>query len=178
MQSVPHSHRHAQEADAITPRVYIACLASYNSGILHGKWVDADEIHEGIQEVLESSPTPGAEEWAIHDHEGFGQAVDSEWPDIEELAELSAAIVEHGEAFRLYAENCGGSATVDGFEEAYCGEWDSEKDYAENLMDDLYEIPDYLQGYIDYEAFARELFMGDYWSATDSNYQLHVFRNT
>ena len=25
------------------PRVYIACLAAYNNGILHGKWLDADD---------------------------------------------------------------------------------------------------------------------------------------
>jgi len=34
-----------------TPRVYVACLASYNNGILHGEWIDAtdaDEIREEI----------------------------------------------------------------------------------------------------------------------------------
>lgn len=44
-----------------TPRVYVACLASYNDGILHGEWVDAvdaDEIQEGIDRVLFSSPRP------------------------------------------------------------------------------------------------------------------------
>ena len=25
------------------PRIYVACLASYNAGILHGEWIDLDE---------------------------------------------------------------------------------------------------------------------------------------
>ena len=32
-----------------TPSIYVACLAAYNNGHLHGKWIDvdgdADEIH-------------------------------------------------------------------------------------------------------------------------------------
>ena len=26
-----------------TPKIYVACLASYNAGILHGRWIDADQ---------------------------------------------------------------------------------------------------------------------------------------
>ena len=53
---------------------------------------------------------------------------------------------------------------VDTFRDQYCGEWDSETAYAEQLFDELYlhEIPEHLQSYIDYEAFARELFMDGY----------------
>ena len=68
-----------------TPRIYVACLASYNAGILHGEWIDAtdaDTIREAIQEMLKRSPTPGAEEWAIHDYEGFGPLRLSEFEDL------------------------------------------------------------------------------------------------
>ena len=58
-----------------TPKVYVACLAAYNNGILHGQWIEANQGKEGIQEeiqdMLSKSPIPGAEEWAIHDYEGF-----------------------------------------------------------------------------------------------------------
>lgn len=54
-----------------TPRVYIACLAAYNSGKLHGRWIDADQdaddIRREVAEMLKASPEPNAEEWAIHD---------------------------------------------------------------------------------------------------------------
>lgn len=57
------------------PRIYVACLAAYNNGILYGKWIDADQdadsIRLEIQIMLAGSPVPRAEEWAIHDYEGF-----------------------------------------------------------------------------------------------------------
>lgn len=50
------------------PQIYIACLASYNNGILYGKWIDANQdvsaLEGEIQEILAESPMPDAEEWA------------------------------------------------------------------------------------------------------------------
>ena len=41
-------------------RIYVACLAAYNSGHLHGQWIDADQSADDIQEevnaMLASSP--------------------------------------------------------------------------------------------------------------------------
>jgi antirestriction protein len=58
-----------------TAKVYVACLAAYNNGILHGSWIDANQeaqaIHDAIKDMLASSPIANAEEWAIHDYEGF-----------------------------------------------------------------------------------------------------------
>ena len=162
-----------------TPRVYAACLASYNAGTLHGEWLDCtdpDELREGIEEMLSNSPTDDAEEWAFHDSENFGDYTVSEHADIDELTEIGRCIEEHGEAFAAYAENIGDGADEAGFEEAYCGEWDSETAYAENLMDDCYSIPDHLVNYIDYDAFARDLFCGDYYSV-DGGAGVYVFHN-
>ena len=64
------------------PRVYVACLASYNAGILHGRWVELDStdagincdtLTEGTGAMLGESPIKDAEEWAIHDFDGFGE---------------------------------------------------------------------------------------------------------
>ena len=46
----------------------------------------------------------------------------------------------------------------------YQGSFDSEEDFAEYLFDEIYgsEVPDFLQNYISYEKFARDLFCGDY----------------
>jgi antirestriction protein len=50
-----------------TPRIYVACLASYNNGVLHGAWIDAgqsaDEIHAEIQEMLAASPENHTCQW-------------------------------------------------------------------------------------------------------------------
>lgn len=162
-----------------TPRVYAACLASYNAGTLHGKWLDAtdpDDLREGIEAMLADSPATDAEEWAFHDHEGWGEYSVGEYDDIDILAEVGRLIEEHGEAYSAYADNVGDEADGDGFQEAYCGEWDSETAYAEHIMDEFYDVPDNLIGYIDYEAVARDLFIGDYYSI-DGGAGVYVFRN-
>ena len=164
-----------------TPKIYVRCLASYNAGHLHGAWIDAtdaDCIMEEIQEVLESSPERG-EEWAIHDHEGFHGLGLSEYEPIERVAELGRLIAEHGAAFAAYANQVGVDyATEESFQGAYCGEWDSERAYAENLFDELYsgEIPDHLQCYISYGSYANDLFMGDCFSV-DKSGGVYVFHN-
>lgn len=46
-------------------RFYAACLASYNSGRLHGAWIDAspdvEEMQEAINKMLRASPYPNVE---------------------------------------------------------------------------------------------------------------------
>ena len=51
------------------------------------------------------------------------------------------------------------------FEDSYQGEADNEVAYAEQLFDECYanDIPENLRYYIDYEKFARDLFISDYW---------------
>ena len=164
-----------------TPRVYIRCLASYNAGHLHGKWIDAtdyDCIMEEIQEVLESSPEPG-EEWAIHDYENFHGLELSEYESIDRVAELGQLIAEHGPAFAAYANHVGVDyATEESFQDAYCGEWSSERAYGEHLFDEMYlhDVPDHVQPYIDYDSFTRDLFINDNYSV-DCPGGIHVFYN-
>lgn len=49
---------------AYSPRIYVADLASYNNGVLHGVWIDldgkdADDVHEEIRaKVLRTSKFP------------------------------------------------------------------------------------------------------------------------
>jgi len=90
-----------------TPKIYVACLAAYNNGILHGQWIDAnqevDDIHEEIKKILRASPIPGAEEFAIHDYEGFCGLRIEEYQDIATVAEMAAMIEEHGEAWAKFA---------------------------------------------------------------------------
>lgn len=180
------------ETTHTSPRIYVACLASYNAGHLFGRWIDAgqtaEEIAGEVSRLLADSPVPNAEEWAIHDYEGFEGYNLSEYTSFEVVAALAAAIEEHGEAFPLYAEHVGDrfntaadvEDTVQGFEEAYCGEWRSEEEYAYNLVDELGYLQDasaMIEAYFDYAAFARDLFMGDYFSERASGGMVHVFRS-
>lgn len=44
------------------PRLYVACLASYNNGVLHGRWIEAssdvDEMQDEINAMLRESKFP------------------------------------------------------------------------------------------------------------------------
>jgi antirestriction protein len=164
-----------------TPRVYVACLAAYNNGILHGCWIDANQeaeaINDAIKDMLAQSPIANAEEWAIHDYEGFCGLRLSEYESIEKVAEMAAMIEEHGEAWAKFAEYEGIEyATLERFEEAYAGEWLSEEDFAEQLAEETMEIPQHLAFYIDYEKMARDMFINDYFSADSENSKVYVFR--
>lgn len=152
------------------PRVYVACLASYNAGILHGAWIDLDGtagIEESIEEMLAESTIEDAEEWAIHDSENCGKL--SEHVGISELQEIAEAFEQcecdsiDWEHFLKYCE-CEGldieHASVSNFEESFHGEWDSVVDYARGFLEssgELSEIPKHLQFYFDYESYARDL---------------------
>src|SRR3546814_11380124 len=83
------------------PRIYVACLAAYNNGYLHGSWIDAEQdawaIYDDVKAMLAASPIAEAEEWAIHDYEGFGNVRISEYAGFAYVSELAAFIAEHGE---------------------------------------------------------------------------------
>ena len=82
-------------------RIYVADLAAYNNGKLHGVWIDAtqalDDIQEQINELLANSPEDDAEEYAIHDYEGLAGYSVSEYEGIERAQEVACFIEEHGE---------------------------------------------------------------------------------
>ncbi len=162
-----------------TPKVYVVCLASYNAGNTYGEWIDAidaDELHEGIQDMLEASSEQG-EEWAIHDCDNFHGLNVGEYDSYDMIAEIGRLIEKYGAAFAALADNIGiEHATEEGFEDAYCGEWSSETAYAENLFDDCYDVPTDIANYIDYEAFTNDIFMGDYYSVICPG-GVFVFRN-
>ena len=85
--------------DCDPPRIYVACLAAYNNGRLHGRWIDASQgeeaISDAVQVMLADSPEPDAEEWAIHDYEGFHGCRISEYAGIERVAALAEFIEEY-----------------------------------------------------------------------------------
>lgn len=149
----------------------MASLSDYNTGILHGSWIDADQDLEGLEEavtdMLARSPTPGAEEFAVHDFEGFGDYRVEEYESLDWINRIASGIAEHGPAYGAWAERCGHNEDELGrFDEAYLGQWSSVEKYAEELLDDLgylsavdEAVPDMLRPYVqvDIEGFARDL---------------------
>ena len=147
------------ERDTVEPRIYLASLTDYNAGILHGRWVDADHdteiLHEATQEMLAKSPTAArygepAEEWAIHDFEGFGNVRLREFQSLDEVSQLAQGIVEHGQAFGVWWEDIRDMAPEDDtdhtFEHRFEGEFSSTIEWAESLLDGMGVSLDYFPG--------------------------------
>ena len=42
-------------------------------------------------------------------------------------------------------------------------EYKDEEDYACEIVEQCYDLPEFAKTYFDYSAFARDLFMTDYW---------------
>lgn len=161
-------------------RIYVACLAAYNNGFLHGAWIDAtqdeDAIRDEIAAMLKASPVSGAEEYAIHDYEGFEGASVSEYEGIESVCKIAAFLAEHGTlGGKLVAELGDLEDARRALEENYAGEYRSLADFAQELTEQSVEIPQSLQFYIDYERMARDLEINDVMTIETGFEQVHVF---
>jgi antirestriction protein len=178
------------EADPIrpSPRIYVASLSDYNAGHLHGEWIDAtqelEDLEESVQAMLARSPTPGAEEYAIHDYEGFEPLHIDEYLPLSTVARLAAGIEEHGGAFAAWAHTLDSvhlGDYLDRFDDFYVGTFESATEFAEHELEawniDVGEIgPEPLRPYIrfDMEAYARDLSY-EFRMVTDEEGQVHVF---
>lgn len=167
----------------LNPQIYVACLASYNNGVLFGRWIEADQdtniIQEEIQQMLSQSNIPNAEEYAIHDYEDFGSLSLSEYESLETIHEIALFIKEHeglGIELIKYLDDL--ESAQEAIENNYHGQHGSELSYAIELFDDCYirDVPENIRYYIDYEAFRRDLFMSDFYSIEVEG-EIHIFSN-
>lgn len=163
------------------PKIYFACLAAYNNGILHGRWIDANQdawtIHDEIAKMLKASPIADAEEWAIHDYEDFEGVRIEEYSGIDEVSAKAAFIAEHG---KLGAELISYFGDLDEARDAlndrYHGEYADLADYVQSVTEECTEIPESLRYYIDWKAMARDAEMsGDLLTIETGHDEIHVF---
>jgi len=164
------------------PRIYVACLAAYNSGTLHGAWIDAAQepwaLWDEVRAMLAASPIAGAEEWAIHDYEGFGGVRIEEYTGLDAVSELAAFISEQGAVGAALLDHYSGD--VDEAREAmadrYLGQHASLADYVQDLTEETTPIPESLRYYIDWHSMARDAEMsGDLFALTTAYDAVHVF---
>ena len=164
------------------PSIYCGTYGKYSGekGIC-GLWIDLttfydyDDFIEFCQAIHADEEDP---ELMAQDYEGFPRQWYNEGfmseDDFDHILEYSDMCDKHGqEAVDDYMEF---HDELDNFEEAYCGEWDSEEDFARHIVEECYDLERSmgdLARYFDYEAFGRELFMYDYSMGANN----HVFRN-
>ena len=181
----------AEEHEALReegPRIYVASLSDYNNGILHGTWIDADqepeELHEQVEVMLAASPTGHAEEFAIHDYEGFGQYRLGEYDPLERVSRIARGIREHGPPFAAWASYCSDDNELVRFEDAYLGEWRDIEAYADDLVDSFgwrefidERAPEGLQPYvtIDVAGFAHDLELSGFITSVEYAHGVWIF---
>lgn len=174
------------------PRIYIACLAAYNSGRLHGTWIDCnldiEEVEEQINLMLKSSPVRDAEEWAIHATEGFKGLNIEEQADLEELLQWGNIIASHGEAAAKYiqwASENNFEISEDAFTSRYCGYYQNPEKFAleSDEIEERYNWSEFKKQFkfwsntIDWEKVALELELSnEYQYIKAESYGIYVFR--
>lgn len=164
------------------PRIYVACLAAYNNGILHGAWIEAAQepwaLYEATRTMLAASPVQGAEEWAIHDYEGFGAIRIAEYAGLDRVSELATFIAEHGEIGAALLDHCCGDLgeAREAIADRYLGAHASLADYMQEVTEETTTIPHGLRYYIDYAAMARDAELnGDLFTVSTTFDVVHVF---
>lgn len=159
-------------------RIYIACLASYNAGYLHGAWIecnDLETLEKGRDQVIKTSPVPDAEEWAIHDYELPFEISEYEFfTTIIEIIEFINGSHNSDLAIAIY-NDCKDLGEAQDMIEKYEGSFDSVKDYGEHYAENCMNIPENLSYYIDYEKLGRDYGMDSH--KIEANNTTHYFYN-
>ena len=163
------------------PSVYCGTYRKYNEGSIFGAWLDIskfsdyDEFIDVCRQLHADEEDP---ELMFQDYEGFPSSLYCEScmgeETFDKILEYAKLDDKEQEAFDDYLD-LGHDFDIERFREAYCGNWDSEEDFAQDIVDSCYDIEKTmgsLSSYFDYEALARDLFMCDYQMGANNN----VFR--
>lgn len=158
-------------------RIYVGTYAKYNNGSIYGKWLDLsdysdkEEFYEACHELHGDEPNA---EFMFQDWENIPSSLIGESWLSDNLFEVIEAVSEldenEREAFYIWlndgnrdmdTEDING--LIDSFRDDYQGNYKDEEDYAYEIIEQCYDLPEFALSYFDYEKFARDLFMTDYW---------------
>ena len=144
-----------------------------------GKWQDLSINTDGSNKkaCLSAAKRPGhgISGIALPSYNGESWLSDNLFEVIEAVSELDE---NEQEAFYVWlndgnrdmdTEDLNG--LIDSFRDDYQGNYKDEEDYAYEIIEQCYDLPEFALSYFDYEKFARDLFMTDYWFEDG-----HVFR--
>lgn len=151
--------------DSDTPKIYVGTYAKYNNGSIDGKWItisDYNTYEEFVDACRELHSDESDPEFMVQDYENFprkwyhegGLPTEEEFDKINEFYLMDDSRKEAYEVFVNYT----GLDSIEDFDEAYEGQFNSSKDFGYYAVD-TWGIPDNPEYYIDYEAFGRELTM-------------------
>ncbi|MGL5032628.1 MAG: antirestriction protein ArdA [Microcystaceae cyanobacterium] len=163
------------------PQIWAGCQAAYNSGHLHGKWIDAtqeeDDIWTEIKAMLAESPVSylyECEEWYVGDTQDFNDVTIG--TNVSKISEIAQAIKKYGEGMSIFLKH---GCEISNFESSYKGCYKSEQDFVYKEWEksgkwgQLKEIG-VEEWAINLQALENNWFTSGYWSETDSE-GCHIF---
>lgn len=105
---------------------------------------------------------PASEEYAIHDYEGFEPFEISEYSSIDEIASMADILSDASDDDDLakitFLQGLYDDLdTIKDKIDDVCLYHGSRSDYAEELITDCYDVPSFLEFYIDYDKFGRDM---------------------
>lgn len=168
---------HNIDLDITQASIYVGTYAKYNNGSLFGEWLtlcdytDAEEFYNACRELHEDEEDP---EFMFQDYENIPESLVSESWLSDKFFEVRDALLDMdgdlSAPFLVWCSNGNHDLSkedvnnlINAFEEDYAGEYDSEEDFAREVIREQYELDDFTQQYFDYAAYAHDLFCGDYW---------------
>lgn len=168
-------------------KIYVGTYGKYNDGSIAGKWLDLsdysdkDEFMKACAELHKDEYDP---EFMFQDWEYIPDDLICESWLSDSFFDVRDAMDDledtEKEPFMTWCNHCSRNIAeedinelISSFRDDYQGKYDDEEDYANEIITECYDLPEFALTYFDYEKFARDLFMCDYWF--EDNY---VFRNS
>ena len=160
------------ECERESPALYCGTYGKYNSGNLGGMWVNVSTF-DSYEDFINFCK-------AIHADEEDPELMYQDFANIPDYLYRESMGEEDFDHIKEYCELCDDYSVeavddfleifrpedLDNMQDAYVGEYESKEDFAREIVNDCYDIENMmgsLADYFDYEAFARDLFMGDYY---------------
>ena len=139
-------------------KIYVGTYVKYNNGSLSGAWLDLSDYSDK-EEFYEACRE-------LHKDEEDAEYMFQDWENVPEGLIDESWISENFFALRDAVEDLSEEDADDlikAFQDEYIGQYDDEEDFAYEIVDECYDLPEFAKTYFDYEKFARDLFMCEYW---------------
>lgn len=158
--------------------IYVACLASYDAGYLHGAWIDATQAVEAmyadIDAMFKESPVEGAKEFEIRD-DSYG-IVDKN-DSIEYVHELADFVKEQGRLGIIVMKDTGCFADEVAYllENSYCGSFGAVVDFVDEFVAKHYTLHDFIRTSLDRDFIWHRLECDGYYAIKVGDEEVHIF---
>ena len=167
--------------------IYVGTYKKYNEGSIFGKWLklsdyaDKKEFYKACKKLHKDEKDA---EYMFQDYENIPQSLVGESWLSDRFFEVRDSIEDlednQKEPFLIWCNNGNRDLSqediddlMSDFESDYIGKYDSEEDFARERIEERGDLTDFAKQYFDYEAYARDLFLGNYWSQDG-----HIFYNS